>query len=117
MLGDTWAPLAAYIGIFLAALVVCYVAGMVLLGFITTLKLRGTDRMIGAALGAGKGFLICGVLALAVLLYMEEQSNVRREVARSPSATAAARSARAIWEAIPPGRKKGEEDEDGGLSW
>ncbi len=75
------------IGVFATTLTVAYLASYLLRDLLNALKPRVPDRALGAVFGAIKGALVIGAVALLVLLYGDEKSNMRAQVEQSRAAT------------------------------
>jgi uncharacterized membrane protein required for colicin V production len=93
----------SYIGLFVGSLLVTYLATFLLRAPINALKPEGPDRVLGAMLGVIKGVLVCGIIALTVLQFADENAGLRRSVRWSPSARIVVECVRALWFVLPGG--------------
>ena len=78
------------LGVFILALLVCYLITFLFRQFINAIKPETPDRILGAVFGLFTGVLLIGVFAFAVLQYAGQDSSVRAHVQASKGATAMA---------------------------
>ncbi len=81
---------AAYLGIFIASLIVTSLAGLLLSKVVSAVGLGGIDRMLGAVFGAARGLLILLAVALLAGLTSAPRQPYWRDSASGPLLTQAA---------------------------
>ena len=81
---------AAYLGIFIASLIVTSLAGLLLSKVVNAVGLGGIDRLLGAAFGAARGILILLAVALLAGLTSAPRQPYWRDSASGPLLTQAA---------------------------
>lgn len=81
---------AAYLGIFIASLIVTSLAGLLLSKVVNAVGLGGIDRLLGAAFGAARGILILLAAALLAGLTSAPRQPYWRDSASGPLLTQAA---------------------------
>ena len=91
----------AYVAVFSAVLLLCYLASFFARAIIDKLKPGLADRVLGAVLGLVKGVLVCGILVLGVLAYGGEDGKLHSELDGSFVATATATCASTLWFMVP----------------
>jgi len=81
---------AAYVGIFIASLIVTSLVGLLLSKVVNAVGLGGIDRLLGAAFGAARGLLILLAVALLAGLTSAPRQPYWRDSASGPLLTQAA---------------------------
>jgi len=81
---------AAYLGIFIASLIVTSLAGLLLSKVVSAVGLGGIDRLLGAVFGAARGLLILLAAALLAGLTSAPRQPYWRDSASGPLLTQAA---------------------------
>lgn len=91
----------SYVGLFVGSLLVTYLVMFLARAPINAFRPEKVDRVLGALFGAVKGVLLCGIIALGVLQYADEQGGLHHSVTWSPSAQIGVQCVRALWFGMP----------------
>jgi uncharacterized membrane protein required for colicin V production len=97
------------IGVFLCALLVCYLVTFLFRGLINAIKPQLPDRVLGAVFGLLVGVLIVGVFSFFVLQYSGEDSSIGGYVKDSRGAKVMAAVVRAFVYVLPDRLREGSE--------
>lgn len=89
--------LVCYGVLFLLTLLILYLVLWPLRKTINAMEPNKLERILGAVVGAAKGLVLCGVVAVGVLTYADEGAALRRAVSNSYSATLTAEFVRTLW--------------------
>jgi len=84
--GGATGSIISGIGVFLCALLVCYLITFLFRGLINAIRPQLPDRIIGSVFGLFVGALVVGVCSFFVLNYGNEETTMRRYVAESKGA-------------------------------
>jgi uncharacterized membrane protein required for colicin V production len=89
------------IGVFIAALLVCYLLSFLFRRLINAIRPQLADRIMGGIFGLLVTGLLAGVVGFFVLQYSQEGGTARRYIEDSKAATAMATVARAFISVLP----------------
>jgi len=90
----------SYTCLFFGALVVAYILMTLVRERVNAMKPELTDRILGSFFGLIKGFLLCGIIGLALLNYGGRDSVVTTAVAGSGGARFAVQCVGSLWRAV-----------------
>lgn len=93
--GDT-ERLAGWLVVFLGIVVLGSIAAALVSRLLRVVMLGWADRLAGAALGAGGGLLVAGLLVVPLVAYVSPRSDLLRESTLAPYAATVADVARAV---------------------
>ncbi len=87
--------------VFVAVLMLCYLVAFLFHDVIDALKPEMPDRLLGAMFGLIKGVMLVGFIAFMMMRFLPTGNDIRRRVADSRGAVAAASCARAVLSVLP----------------
>lgn len=95
-LSDGIAKMAAFLAIFLGCIVFAAVFSGLAARFLVVANLSWLDRLCGACLGAGKGYLAACIVGLVLVLFLPSENRIIRNSKMLPSALIASSMVRSL---------------------